>query len=102
CVCIYALQRHRGWWTEPDLFRPDRFASGEPRHRYAYLPFSAGPHTCIGASFAWKEIVTILATILQRFRVTADADTRVRPRVSIPLRPDREVPVTLWPRRSFD
>jgi cytochrome P450 len=102
CVCIYALQRHRDWWTEPDVFRPDRFSSGEPRHRYAYLPFSAGPHTCIGATFAWKEIITILATILQRFRVTTDAPALLKPRVLITLRPDGEVPITLWPRHAAD
>jgi len=100
-VCIYALHRHRNWWDEPDLFRPDRFVPGaaEPRHRYAYLPFSAGRHACIGAAVAWKEAVTIFATILQHFRVTTDAAVPVRPRVSITLRPDREVPIVLHPRR---
>jgi cytochrome P450 len=98
-VCIYALHRHRGWWEEADLFRPDRFGAGEPRHRYAYLPFSAGRHACIGAAFAWKEAITIFAAILQRFRVSTDPAVPVRPRLSITLRPDREVPIVLH-RRS--
>ena len=100
-VCIYALHRHRRWWEVPDLFRPDRFApgSGEPRHRYAYLPFSAGRHACIGAALGWKEAVTIFATILQRFRVATDGAVPVRPRMTITLRPDREVPIVLH-RRS--
>ena len=100
-VCIYALHRHRNWWEDPELFRPERFApgSGEPRHRYAYLPFSAGRHACIGAAFAWKETMTIFATILQHFRVSTDRNPPIRPRMSITLRPDREVPIVLHRRR---
>lgn len=98
-VCIYALHRHRTWWDEPNLFRPDRFGAGEPRHRYAYLPFSAGGHACIGASFGWKEAITIFATILQHFRVCTDGMQLVKPRVSITLRPNRDVPIVLHRRR---
>jgi cytochrome P450 len=96
-VCIYALHRHRSWWEEPELFRPDRFApgTGEPRHRYAYLPFSAGRHACIGAALGWKDAMTIFATILQRFRVTTDGAVPIRPHMTITLRPDRKVPIVL-------
>lgn len=97
-VCIYALQRHRGWWDEPDQFRPERFVSGEPRHRYAYLPFSAGRHTCIGNAFGWTESLTILATILQRFRLDTTQEVRISPRLEILLCPDRQVQVTLCRR----
>jgi len=100
-VCIYALHRHRDWWKEPELFRPERFApaSGEPRHRYAFLPFSAGRHACIGAALGWKETMTIFASILQRYRVSSDRTGAVRPRMSITLRPDRAVPIVLHRRR---
>ena len=97
-VCIYALHRHRRWWDEPDVFRPDRFGSGEPRHRYAFVPFSAGRHACIGAASGWKEAITIFATILQRFRVTTDAAVQVKLCAGVTLRPDREVPLVLHPR----
>jgi cytochrome P450 len=94
-VCIYALHRHLEWWQEPDVFWPDRFLSGEPRHRHAFLPFSAGPHACIGAAFATQEAVAIFATILQHFGIATDTTVPVRPRVAITLRPDREVPIIL-------
>ena len=100
-VCIYALHRHQQWWTEPDLFIPDRFAagSGEPRHRFAFLPFSGGRHACIGAALGWTEAVATLATILQNFHVTSDRETPVKLRAAISLGPDREVPIMLH-RRS--
>jgi cytochrome P450 len=97
-VCIYALHRHRDWWEKSDEFLPDRFGSGEPRHPFAFLPFSAGPHTCIGAAFAWKEAIAIFATILRQFQVSTDRTVPVRPRVAITLHPDREVPIILQSR----
>ena len=98
-VAIYALHRHRHWWDEPDVFRPDRFAGDEPRHRYAFLPFSAGRHACIGASLGWKEALTIFAGIMQHFRVSTDASVPIKLRTTITLRPDRAVPLTLHRRR---
>ena len=98
-VCLYALHRHRQWWEEPDTFWPDRFAGNAPRHRYAFLPFSAGRHACIGASLGWKEAMTIFASILQRFRVSTDTTVPIKLRTTITLRPDREVPIVLHCRR---
>jgi cytochrome P450 len=101
-VCLYALHRHRLWWDAPAEFRPERFAAGapEPRHPFAFLPFSAGRHACIGKQAGWVEAVTVLATILRHFDVVADSAVVVKPRVSITMRPDRETPVLLHPRRQ--
>lgn len=98
-VCIYALHRHRDWWREPDLFWPDRFIAGDPAHRYAYLPFGAGPRACIGAAVARLETITVLATILQQFQVSTDPPVPVRPQMLITLRPDRPLPIVLHRRR---
>ena len=97
-VCIYALHRHRRWWNEPDVFRPERFGAGEPRHRHAFVPFSAGRHACIGAASGWKEAITVFVAILQRFNVTTDPTLQVKLRAGVTLRPDREVPLILHRR----
>jgi cytochrome P450 len=94
-VCIYALHRHHGWWDEPDCFRPARFAAGEPRHPHAFLPFGAGRHGCIGAAFAEKTTIAILATILQRYELRPAAPLTVRLRTSTTLCPEGPVPVVL-------
>jgi cytochrome P450 len=98
-ICLYALHRHERWWSEPQDFRPDRFAvnSSEPRHAFAFLPFSAGQHACIGRQAGWVEAVVVLATILRRFDVVADPTIPVSPRVSITMRPDREVTLFMRP-----
>ncbi len=82
---IYALHRHHLLWTNPDAFDPDRFLT--PPDRYAFLPFGAGPRICIGAGFAMREAVIILATLLSRFRFTAIAGRAPEPRMILTLRP---------------
>ena len=85
------------WWDRPEEFIPERFAQEQekPIVKYAYLPFSAGPHVCIGNSFAEMESVLILATIAQNFRlrldpidqdVAAEAKLTLRPRHNIMMR----------------
>ncbi|RKP04381.1 cytochrome P450, partial [Thamnocephalis sphaerospora] len=38
--------------------------------RNPYLPFGAGRHRCIGESFAYVQIKTILATLLRTFEIS--------------------------------
>ena len=51
---------------DPLRFEP---AAVEARHRFAYLPFSAGPRYCIGATFAMAEMTMHLAMVADRFRL---------------------------------
>jgi cytochrome P450 len=68
-VSPYLIHRRPERWPAPDEFRPERFASGsEVGESYGYLPFLAGRHLCLGKYFALTEVVTVLATIAQRYR----------------------------------
>ncbi|MGC2695627.1 MAG: cytochrome P450 [Candidatus Angelobacter sp.] len=94
----YITQRHPKWWPDAAAFRPERFApeNSAARPRYAYLPFGAGPRTCIGLNFAMTEILTVLALLVQRFRFTLAIDpAQVRPDPSVTLQPRPGVPVRL-------
>ena len=44
-ISPYMLHRHPAFWSEPEEFRPERFAGAdaEERHRFAYIPFAVGP-----------------------------------------------------------
>jgi len=66
----WIIHRHKKLWEDPDTFDPERFAPGAKtdRHRYQYLPFGAGPRTCIGARLAMAEAMTVLAIWLARWR----------------------------------
>ncbi len=87
-IPIYALGRHAQLWDDPDRFDPDRFASRKAIDRYAYLPFGDGPRICIGASFALQEAVTILSTLLARFKFTPVRGKTPKPVMIITLRPE--------------
>jgi cytochrome P450 len=89
-VPIYAVHRHRDLWDHPDAFDPDRFAApaAASRHRYAYLPFGAGPRVCIGMGFALMEATIILATLLARLDFSLLHGHRPMPRMTVTVRPD--------------
>ena len=94
----YVTHRHPRWWQDPDRFWPERFlpenSSGRPRG--AYLPFGAGPRTCIGLNFAMTEILVVLAMLLQRFHIeSAVAPDKVKAEASVTLRPNPGVFVQL-------
>lgn len=97
-VLPYVTHRHPQWWQDPDRFCPERFlpenSAGRPRG--AYLPFGAGPRTCIGLNFAMTEILVVLALLLQRFRPElAIAPDGIKAEPSVTLRPRPGVPVKL-------
>lgn len=85
----YTLHRQPTYYPEPRAFRPERFADDLEKRlpRYAYLPFGAGAHVCIGNHFALMEAQLVLATWLQA-RAFQPVDKRpVRPVPAFVLAP---------------
>lgn len=70
-VGIMALHTDPSLWREPQRFDPDRFLPERScgRDRWQYLPFGAGPRSCIGDHFAMLEATLGLATIVRAVRV---------------------------------
>ncbi len=91
-IAPWVLHRHERLWDRPDTFDPGRFA-GDPvlAHRFAYLPFGAGPRVCVGAQFALTEAVIVLAMLVQRFEIGLEDKEPVRPVAIITTQPDRAV-----------
>jgi cytochrome P450 len=70
-VGVYAMHRDPALWDHPLQFNPDRFTpeNTKGRDRWQYIPFSAGPRTCIGDHFAMLEATLALATIIRRTEI---------------------------------
>jgi len=86
----YVTQRDPRWFPEPERFDPDRFGPGRVEHipENAYFPFGAGPHVCIGNTFAMMEITLIVATLVQRFHLElAPGQENLAPELKVSLRP---------------
>ncbi|MGG7518177.1 cytochrome P450 [Allorhizobium undicola] len=102
-IPIYAIHRHKLLWEAPERFDPSRFApeKAKERHRYAFMPFGAGPRICIGSAFATMEAVAILAVLLQRFRLANPGRRPAEPLMRITLRPRNPMMMELADRPPF-
>jgi cytochrome P450 family 4 len=49
-VATYKLHRHEKIYPNSDIFNPDNFLPEKQANRdyYAFVPFSAGPRSCVG------------------------------------------------------
>ena len=68
----FVLHRCAEAWEEPEKFNPDRFSPEvkNPFQHSFFFPFSLGPRTCIGQTFAQFEARVIMARLLQEFELT--------------------------------
>jgi cytochrome P450 len=102
-IAPWILHRHRRFWAAPESFDPSRFLPGAPQPpRFAYMPFGAGPRTCVGAPFALTELVLVLAILLQNFRIELTSSRPVRPVGLVTVQPDTPPPFRLWARAVRD
>ncbi len=101
-VSPWLLHRRAEVFADPLRFDPRRFAPGanEARHKFAYMPFGAGPRLCIGMQFAWLEGILLLATLTRKFRATlADPLAEIALQASVTLRPEGALLMRLERRR---
>ncbi|MGA9614897.1 MAG: cytochrome P450, partial [Mycobacterium sp.] len=70
-VGINALHRDPALWERPLVFDPDRFSpeNSTNRDRWQFIPFAAGPRSCIGEHFAMLVTTLALATIVRSVRI---------------------------------
>ena len=99
-VPIYAIQRHKKYWSNPDQFDPTRFEPEKEAKisRYNYMPFGAGPRICIGMAFAMMEATAILATLVRAAHFKASPNHNPEPISRVTLIPKGGMPMQVTRR----
>jgi len=84
----WTMHRDPRFYSDPDRFLPERwtpaFRAALPRH--AYFPFGGGTRQCIGESFAWTEMVLVVAAVAQRWTLDLVPGHPVVPQPLLTLR----------------
>jgi len=87
-LCPYYTHRDPKLWPEPDKFYPEHFKNdgANLKHKYAFIPFSAGSRRCVGEYFSYVEMQTHLAILLNLFKLDAVAGQEIEIEPAINLR----------------
>lgn len=97
-VSVIELMRDPRFWDDPDQFSIDRWEDSSPESKgYSYIPFGAGPRTCIGRRFALLEVKLALAIIGQQYRIEPQSELSVEPKMT--TQPTDSVPVIVRDRQ---
>jgi len=91
---FYAMHHRADYFPQPEQFDPDRWQPGHEKlmSKGAYLPFGAGPRTCIGMGFANLELTIALVHLIQRWHFTT-ANQVPAARSLVTLQPRRPISV---------
>ncbi|MFC5752171.1 cytochrome P450 [Actinomadura rugatobispora] len=100
-ISPYLTHRSEAHWPDPLTFDPERFAPerADRRHRFAYLPFGAGPHQCAGSLFFSVESQLIIASMVSRLRPELGNAGAVGVAADLTMRPSEPVALKLNPTR---
>lgn len=88
-ISPYTLHRNPAFWPDPQRFDPQRFeptGAAATAHRYAYIPFGAGPRVCVGSHLGMLEATLVAAMVARRFRLELPPGQEGRPEAMLSLR----------------
>ncbi|XP_067907160.1 thromboxane-A synthase isoform X1 [Heterodontus francisci] len=103
-VPVGVLHYDPKYWPEPEKFKPERFTPEmkAERHPYVYLPFGAGPRSCIGMRLALLEAKIALVRILSKYSFQTCPETQIPVQITSAgtLGPKEGVILKIVPRKS--
>ncbi|XP_053974846.1 probable cytochrome P450 28d1 [Hylaeus volcanicus] len=80
-VSIHGLHLDPEYWTDPEVFDPERFNEDRKQNieKMTYLPFGEGPRICVGMRMALVKIKACLSTLLRNYKL------ELSPKMQLPL-----------------
>uniref|UniRef100_A0A915EST6 Cytochrome P450 n=1 Tax=Ditylenchus dipsaci TaxID=166011 RepID=A0A915EST6_9BILA len=70
-IPIFAIHRNPDFYTDPEIFEPERFSPENKASRdpLTFLAFGCGPRGCIGMRFAEMQMRVVIASIIKSYRL---------------------------------
>ncbi|KAJ9573559.1 hypothetical protein L9F63_009044, partial [Diploptera punctata] len=68
-IPIYGLHHDPKYFPNPQQFDPERFSEANRHkiHPYTYMPFGAGPRSCLGVHFALMGVKLMLINLFSKY-----------------------------------
>ena len=103
-VFVYGAHHAERAWSDPEVFRPERFLKENEKLRtpFTYLPFGGGPRVCIGNQYAMLQILMILSALLRRYDFELIPGQTIEAQPMVILRPRHGIRMSFTPAKSFD
>lgn len=103
-VFVYGAHHATRSWDDPESFKPERFAKGSEKQPapFTYLPFGAGPRSCIGSHYAMLQILMILSAVLRKYDFELAPGQTIEARPMVILRPKHGIRMTFTPAMARD
>nr|WPM94888.1 cytochrome p450 4725A1 [Polyphagotarsonemus latus] len=78
----YSMHHNPDLYDEPEKFKPDRFFEEGFMSKINdyYMPFGAGPRTCVGMRLAFAQIKYLLAKLVLTYEISITSKTSVPPK----------------------
>ncbi|XP_014469667.1 PREDICTED: cytochrome P450 6j1-like [Dinoponera quadriceps] len=87
-INVYEMHRNPKYWSNPNVFDPDRFASDRKMEieKYSFLPFSKGRRICIAMRLAMLQTKAYLVMIMKNYTLELSPKTPKEPLKIMPGR----------------
>jgi len=97
----WGMGRLEQFWNKPEEFMPERWLDAEEnkkRHPFLFIPFQAGPRTCLGQNMAYMETKMLLSLILAKYELRLTPDQLITYKKALTLPPASGIMMTVHRR----
>lgn len=93
-MSVYHTHRIPELYEAPERFNPERWNTSSHKNP-PLLSFGMGPRACAGFNFGWQEMLTIIPTLIQKFRLELPAGATIDREIKVALIPKKGMPMKL-------